>query len=84
MRRCATPRVSFALLTDQRLKFEIAENLGMHIGEIRDEIQDADGNTLGYLVRQGIDGLHAKELRFWRQLFLRRMNEAEKRNQGQQ
>jgi len=50
----------------------------MHIGEVRDEIQDAEGNTLGYLVRQGIDGLHAKELRFWRQLFFRRMNEAKK------
>lgn len=42
----------------------------MSVGEIR----DGEGN----LFHPGIDGMSAKELRYWRQLWFRRMEEAKK------
>ena len=70
--------MTFSVLSDHRLKFEIAESLSMHVGDIEHLILDAEGELVGTFVQRGIDGLTALEMRNWRQLALRRIEEAKK------
>ena len=50
----------------------------MPVGDIEHLILDAEGELVGTFVQRGIDGMTAIELRNWRQLALRRIEEAKK------